>query len=66
MDSNVKMYNTGSGTINICRNYVGKETNQDVVKRCILYMIQNDATLTEEPVNDIIENGLKKPHYRRA
>lgn len=66
MDNNIKTYKTGEGTINIRRNYVGEETPQDVVKRCILYMLQNDTALTRGNVNGIIENGLKEPHYRRA
>lgn len=66
MDSSTRVYRMDRGTISICRNYVGAETAKDMVKRRVLRVLQNNAALTQDVDSDIIRNGLKEPHYRRA
>ncbi len=66
MYTNMRDYKIDNGTISVNRNYIGKECARDVVKRCILYLAQEDGSLTHEPTNDIIKIGSNVPQGRRA
>ncbi len=66
MYTNMRDYKIDNGTISVNRNYIGKEYARDVVKRCILYLAQEDGSLTHEPTNDIIKIGSDVPQKRRA
>lgn len=66
MHANMREYKIDNGMISVNRNYIGKEYAQDVVRRCILYLAQEDNSLTHEPANDIIKIGSDVPQKRRA
>lgn len=66
MYTKMREYKIDNGTISVNRNYTGEEYAQDVVKRCILYLAQEDGSLTRESTNDIIKIGSGVPQKRRA
>lgn len=64
--NNIREYKADGGTITVCRNYVGQKTTRDIMKRCLLRAVQNNAVLTYGAVDDIMTSYMQEPQYRRS